>query len=77
MIMLCVFFFSHVSLELGEEIKQLINRHGPLLKSRQSTAGVGMSLTRQTSRDPGLTGQVMKYMIELIIVHLSKRWSTS
>ena len=49
---------SHVSLDMGEEIKQMINRHGPLLKSRQSSTSVGMPLTRQTSRDPGLAGQV-------------------
>jgi hypothetical protein len=54
------FFLSHVSLELGEEIKQMISRHGPILKSRQPSVSVSMpSLSRQTSRDPGLPGQVI------------------
>ena len=57
MITLCAFFSSHVSLELGEEVKQMIVRHGPLLKSRQSTSSVSMSLSRQTS----LSGQVRQF----------------
>ena len=57
MITLCAFFSSHVSLELGEEVKQMIVRHGPLLKSRQSTSSVSMPLSRQTS----LSGQVRQF----------------
>ena len=54
-----LFLSSHVSLELGEEIKHMISRHGPILKSRQPSVSVPMpSLSRQTSRDPGLPGQV-------------------
>ncbi|CAB3987607.1 CCR4-NOT transcription complex subunit 1 isoform X5 [Paramuricea clavata] len=52
-------YSGHVSLELGEEIKQMISRHGPILKSRQPSVSVSMpSLSRQTSRDPGLPGQM-------------------
>ena len=68
MITLCAFFSSHVSLELGEEVKQMIVRHGPLLKSRQSTSSVSMPLSRQTS----LSGQVRQFTSTIHILNTLK-----